>query len=242
MLAVKTIVCGPLENNVYLVFDDESLEAIVIDPSIGTESVFTFIQKEKLLVKQIFITHAHADHIHGLDDVRPFTCGAPLPVWANEATAEELRVRFAYAFNPPQKGGGVPRIKLLVIPSEGVRVGRLLFQPIPVRHGILDILGFRIGSFAYLTDCSGIPSSSMPLLEGVEVLAIDGLRAMPHPTHFSIAQAAEAARALEVREAWILHLCHESFHADLEAYCARLSAPGFSVRPAWDGLELEIPG
>ena len=190
----------------------------------------------------VFITHAHADHIHGLDDVRPFTHGRSLPVWSNLGTSDELRVRFAYAFNPPQKGGGVPKIQLAVIPSAGVRVGSLFVRPIPVLHGILEILGYRVGSFAYLTDCSGIPDASLPLLQGVKTLVIDGLRKTPHPTHFSIAQAAQAARSIGAREAWIIHLCHESFHAELEAYCETLSGGGLTLRPAWDGLELDIGG
>ena len=188
----------------------------------------------------VLITHAHADHTHGLDDVRPLTRGEPLPVWADRSAVEELAVRFAYAFDPPQKGGGIPRIRLLEIPAAGVRVGDLSVIPVPVRHGILDILGFRIGRFAYLTDCSEIPGSSRRLLAGVEILAIDGLRERPHPTHFSIAEAAEAARELGAREAWIIHLCHDSSHADLESICAGLSSPGFTLRPAFDGLELDI--
>lgn len=190
----------------------------------------------------VFITHAHADHIHGLDDVRPLTRDRSLPVWANEATRGELEMRFAYASNPPQKGGGVPKIRLLTMPEEGVRIGGLTVVPVPIRHGVLDILGYRVGPFAYLTDCSEVPRSSLPLLDGVQVLAVDGLRESPHPTHFSIAQAAETARALGVREAWILHLCHERSHADLETYCARFSRQNFFVRPSYDGLELDIPG
>ena len=213
-------------------------ERVLIDA--GPEFRLQAVRAGLSRLDAVFITHAHADHIHGLDDVRPFTRGEPLPVWANAVAAEELRVRFAYAFDPPQQGGGVPKIKLMVVPPEGVRVGGLHLLPVPLRHGILEILGYRIGTFAYLTDCSGIPDASFPLLAGVKTLVIDGLRKKPHPTHFSISQAADAARSLGVREAWIMHLCHESFHTELEEYCGRLSSPDLTIRPAWDGLKLEI--
>ncbi len=191
----------------------------------------------------VLITHAHADHVHGLDDLRPLTRGTkPLAVWADREAVDELTVRFSYAFDPPQRGGGVPRIRLLEMIPEGVRIGGLRVLPVPLLHGILPILGFRFGNFAYLTDCSGIPESSLGLLAGTEVLAIDGLRERPHPTHFSISEAAQAARALGAREAWIIHLCHDHSHRDLESLCRGLSSPGFTVRPAYDGLELEIGG
>lgn len=188
----------------------------------------------------VFISHAHADHIHGLDDVRPLTRNGILPVWANRQAREELAVRFSYAFDPPQEGGEVPRILLKEMPREGVQIGGIRVLPIPVLHGILPILGFRFGNFAYLTDCSDIPDSSRPLLEGVEILAIDGLRTRPHPTHFSIAEASQAARSLGAREAWITHICHDHSHRELETLCADLSSPDCSVRPAWDGMELVV--
>ncbi len=218
----------------------DSGERVLIDA--GPEFRLQAVRAGLDRLDAVLVTHAHADHIHGLDDVRPLTWSGPLPVWANPEALRELEVRFAYAFKPRQKGGGVPQLRLLRMPPEGIRVGSLSFLPVPVLHGELEILGFRTGTFAYLTDCSGIPDSSLPLLEGVEVLAIDGLRKAPHPTHFSLAQAADAARAVGAREAWIIHLCHESSHADLEAFCAGLSSRGLSVRPAWDGLELELRG
>lgn len=213
-------------------------ERILVDP--GPEFRLQALRAGIDRLDAVLVTHAHADHIHGLDDVRPLTRRAPLPVWADRAAAAELAVRFSYAFDPPQTGGGVPRILLREIPAPGIRVGSVEILPVPLMHGILPVFGFRFGAFAYLTDCSGIPEPSLPLLAGVEVLAIDGLRDRPHPTHFSISEAAEAARSLGVREAWIIHICHDHTHRDLEGLCADLSSPGFTIRPAWDGMELEI--
>jgi phosphoribosyl 1,2-cyclic phosphate phosphodiesterase len=218
----------------------EGGERILVDP--GPEFRLQALRAGIDRLDAVLVTHAHADHIHGLDDVRPLTREGPLPVWANREARAELEVRFSYAFNPPQRGGGVPRITLAVLPPEGVRIGGIRVLPVPVMHGILPILGFRLGNFAYLTDCSEIPDTSLPVLKDVKILVLGALRERPHPTHFSISEAAEAARSLGVREAWITHLCHDHSHRDLEKICSDLSSPGFTVRPAWDGMELELRG
>lgn len=213
-------------------------ERILVDP--GPEFRLQALRAGIDRLDAVLVTHAHADHIHGLDDVRPLTREGVLPVWADRRAREELAVRFSYAFDPPQPGGGVPRILLREMPPDGIRVGGVEVRPVPILHGILPILGYRFGTFAYLTDCSEIPESSLALLEGVEILAIDGLRARPHPTHFSLSEAAEAARSLKVREAWIIHICHDHSHLELETLCAELSSPDCTVRPAWDGMELLV--
>lgn len=187
-------------------------------------------------IDALLLTHAHADHIHGLDDLRPLTRGRPLPVYGNRPALEELRERFAYAFRRSQEGGGKPRFELLEL-AEPTRVAGLEVSPVPLRHGELPILGFRIGALAYLSDCSAIPESSRPILEGVETLVIDALRARPHPTHFSLDEALAEAERIGARRTWLTHLTHDHDHAWLEDYCAR-RLPG--ARPAWDGLELEI--
>ncbi len=225
-------------NRASLLVRGDGGERILIDP--GPEFRLQALRAGIDRLDAVLVTHAHADHIHGLDDVRPLTREAPLPVWADPAARAELEVRFAYAFDPPQPGGGVPRILLREMPPDGIRVGGVEVRPVPILHGILPILGFRFGDFAYLTDCSGIPETSRPLLEGVRVLAVDGLRMRPHPTHFSIPEAAETARSLGAREAWIIHICHDHSHRDLEGLCSDLSSPDCTVRPAWDGMELEF--
>jgi len=190
-------------------------------------------------IDALLLTHAHSDHVNGLDDLRPLTRERVIPVYGNREALAETGARFAYAFRETQEGGGKPRVELLEVGPEGVLAGALRAVPVPVRHGELPILGWRFGRLAYLTDASAIPESSLPLLEGVEVLVVDGLRERPHPTHFSFAQAIEAARRVGASSTWITHICHDSTHAEIEEYCARRGAD-VGARPAWDGLSLEI--
>jgi phosphoribosyl 1,2-cyclic phosphate phosphodiesterase len=185
----------------------------------------------------LLLTHAHADHANGLDDVRPLTRERELPVYGNRETLAELRERFAYVFRKTQEGGGKPRVEFREA-SGPVRVGSLEFVPIPVEHGELPILGWRAGSFAYVTDASRIPEPSFVLLAGVRTLVVNGLRRRPHQTHFSIDQALDAARRIGASETWLTHMNHETSHAGLEEYCAARGAD-VGARPAWDGLELE---
>ena len=189
-------------------------------------------------IDALLLTHPHADHINGLDDVRPLTTDRVLPVYGNAETLAETRERFAYIFRDGQAGGGKPRIELKLAESP-VHAGNLSFVPIPVRHGELPILGWRTGKFAYITDCSDLPPSSLPLLAGVEVLVINGLRHRPHSTHFSLDQGMDAARRIGARHTWLTHMNHESTHAELEDYCARVGSD-VDARPAWDGLDLEL--
>lgn len=185
----------------------------------------------------ILFTHSHADHVMGLDDVRPFNFfqRRTLVAYANPLTAKAIRRAFSYIWDPnTQLGGGKPQIELREVEGafehEGIRI-----VPIPVRHGDWTILGYRIGPFAYITDTNGIPASSMRLLEGVEVLALDGLRlGPPHPTHFVIDEAIEAARPLGAKTTYLIHLTHDIDHETVDA---QLPA-GF--RLAWDGLTLQF--
>ncbi len=186
----------------------------------------------------LLLTHAHADHINGLDDVRPLTTESVLPVYGNAETLAETRERFAYIFRHTQVGGGKPRIELRLADGP-VLAGSMRFVPIPVLHGELPILGWRTGAFAYITDCSELPESAVALLHGVEVLVINGLRREPHATHFSLDQGIAAARRVGARRTWLTHMNHESSHAELEDYCAKAGAD-VGARPAWDGLEFEV--
>lgn len=215
---------------------DGRLASVIVDA--GPEFRLQALRAGLTRLDALLLTHAHADHVAGLDDVRPLTADRVLPVYGNAATLEETRERFAYVFRETQEGGGKPRIELREA-GAAVEAGGISFTPVPVRHGILPILGWRTGPFAYITDCSDLPESSLPLLAGVEVLAINGLRRRPHSTHFSIDQGLEAARRVGARRTWLVHMNHESTHAELEDYCARRGAD-VGARPAWDGLEFEV--
>jgi phosphoribosyl 1,2-cyclic phosphate phosphodiesterase len=187
-------------------------------------------------VDAVLFTHSHADHIFGLDDTRRFTAlsGSPLPIFADEATIADLRRTFAYAFSRVSpKGGGVPMLTMFRVSGPFTLFGQDII-PVPVVHGRRRILGFRVGRFAYLTDCNGIPEESYALLAGLEIVVLDALRDRPHPTHFTVAEAVEAARRIGARQTYFTHMCHDLGHA---ALLARLPS---GMAPAFDGLELSV--
>lgn len=185
----------------------------------------------------ILFTHSHSDHMMGLDDVRPFNFRQrePICAFANAHTAKAIRRAFSYIWDDStQIGGGKPQLDLIEVEEPFTHLG-IDITPVPVTHGNWTILGFRIGRFAYLTDTNGIPPESLELLRGVEILALDGLRLAPsHTTHFVIAEAIEAARLIQPKETWLIHLAHEVLHAEVDAQLP----PGY--RLAWDGLVLDV--
>ena len=172
----------------------------------------------------------------GLDDVRRFNmlAKASMPVYADDRTLAALRRTFAYVFDSDApKGGGVPDLRLWPIGGRFC-VGRQEVVPVPLRHGPWRILGFRLGSFAYLTDTNGVPDESLALLDGLDSLVLDALRHRPHPTPFTLAQATTVARRIGARRTWFTHIAHDLPHAET---CAALP-PGMAL--AHDGLTLEI--
>src|SRR5262249_47725081 len=149
-------------------------------------------------------------------------------------TVSDLRRMFSYVFDPPtQMGGGLPQLVLFTIAGP-FSMGGVEIVPVPLFHGALPVLGFRIGRFAYLTDCNRIPDESWPLLRDVRVVVLDALRERRHSTHFSVSEALDVTARLGVERAYFTHICHELSHT---ATCARLP-PG--VELAYDGLVLEI--
>jgi phosphoribosyl 1,2-cyclic phosphate phosphodiesterase len=187
-------------------------------------------------VDAILFTHTHADHVFGIDDVRRFNQmqKTAIPCFADAETVASLRRMFAYIFEPPrQKGGGLPQ--LLLFPLVGAfSLGGVEIVPIPLFHGVLPVLGFRLGSFAYLTDCNRIPDASFGLLDGVRTLIIDALRQRPHSTHFSVSEASAAASRIGAERTFFTHISHDLGHAATNA-----SLPA-GVELAYDGLVLEI--
>jgi phosphoribosyl 1,2-cyclic phosphate phosphodiesterase len=206
----------------------------------------------------VFLTHAHADHIHGLDDIRPFTWERLIPVYGNRETIEEFKERFSYIFTVTQEGGGKPRITVGIADGP-IQLGALTFTPIPVKHGDLDILGWKIGeqggsaSVVYLTDTSRIDEDSFKLMgaapEGPEpsppaLLIIGGLRERPHATHFSFEEALNAALRIGAKRVYLTHLTHKHSHREVEEFCRNFAKKrglmGISMGPAWDGLEISL--
>jgi phosphoribosyl 1,2-cyclic phosphate phosphodiesterase len=187
-------------------------------------------------VDAILYTHSHADHIMGLDEVRRFNWlqRETIPCYGDERTLADVRRIFAYAFDRgTPKGGGIPKIALFSIVGE-FSLGGATFVPVPLMHGERQILGYRLGSFAYLTDCSGVPEPSWPLLHGVSTVIVDALRERPHPTHFSLSEALAVVERLAPRRAYFTHMCHDLAHA---ATSARLPQ---GVELAYDGLAFDI--
>jgi phosphoribosyl 1,2-cyclic phosphate phosphodiesterase len=212
----------------------------------------------------VFLTHAHADHLHGLDDVRPLSHEKPLPVYCNKPALAELRERFAYVFKTTQRGGGKPNIVPLEVTAP-VNTGGLRFTPIPVKHGVLDILGWGISeagnndvAFAeqtpgkralsplavYLTDTSSVPESSLPLIGSPAVLIIGALRVRPHETHFNFEQALTFAAQIGAKQVFLTHLCHDLNHHQIEEHCQNFkkmrNLQGISINPAYDGMNLTL--
>ena len=214
------------------------------DTSIVIDTSTDFRQqalKEKIAsIDGLLITHCHADHIHGLDDIRPYTYKNSIPVYGSEESMNELRERFSYIFKHTQRGGGKPQIILNGISDDmfrrgkSIRIGNIEALPIPLKHGQLDVLGYRFKNFAYLTDCNYIPDSSLKKLDGVEHLIIDALRYRPNSTHFTIKEAIEASKRIGAKHTWFTHLCHDVMHKELKQELP----DGFA--PAFDGLKINI--
>jgi phosphoribosyl 1,2-cyclic phosphate phosphodiesterase len=181
----------------------------------------------------ILFTHAHADHCFGLDDARPlmFRHG-PIPCYATEVTWEGLRRVYAYALNPSGYSS-TPRIIPHVIAGDFSLAG-LPVEPLNVIHGSLPVTAYRIGDFAYVTDCNEIPEETCARLRGLDLLVIDALRIRPHPTHLTLDAALAYVERLRPREAFLTHISHDIKHGDVRS---RLP---LRVDIAYDGLELEL--
>ncbi len=188
-------------------------------------------------LEAILYTHEHYDHIAGFDDIRAFQfLNKKAPVcFASESVATRLRTSFDYAFGAAkQSGGGLPQVQITGIDECPFEVRGLEIIPVPLLHGTMPIFGFRIGNFAYLTDCSKISKSSIDLLQGLDTLILDGLRFKSHPTHFSISEAVAQAERIGPRITYLTHMNHDVMHETAE----RDLPP--HVRLGYDGLTFEI--
>ncbi len=187
-------------------------------------------------VDAILFTHAHADHICGFDDIRRFNQmqQTTMTCYGSAETLADLQRMFSYVFKPPkQQGGGLPKVQMFPL-GGAFCLGGVEFVPVPVMHGVLPVLGFRIGSFAYLTDCNSIPDASWPLLAGVKTVILDALRRRPHSTHFNIDEAVDVVSRMGAERAYFTHLSHDLGHAET---CAHLPQ---GVELAYDGQVIVI--
>jgi phosphoribosyl 1,2-cyclic phosphate phosphodiesterase len=184
----------------------------------------------------VLFTHAHADHVMGLDDIRPFNFRqrAPIPIYGSEDTLEAIRRSFPYIFDEKPSESSIPRIETHILNGGTFHVFGLGMRPIPLLHGRGSVYGFRFGNAAYLTDHSEIPEESLRLLEGLDVLFLDALRHKPHPTHSTVQRSLEWVERLRPGRAFFTHISHDLPHERTERLLPE------HVRLAHDGLEIPL--
>jgi phosphoribosyl 1,2-cyclic phosphate phosphodiesterase len=191
-------------------------------------------------VDAVIFTHDHADHTHGIDDIRAITVqrDLPIPMYGPREALESLANKFAYIFDDSIRvlpGTFKPQGVLVPLePGVAVRIGGTEVVPLAVPHGGMRVFGYRIGNLGYVTDAKSIPGDALELLEGVRVLVLNALFRIPHPTHLSFAEAIALARRIGAERTFLTHLTHHDSHAGLEA---ELPA---GISPAFDGLQVTL--
>lgn len=193
------------------------------------------IRERIMRIDAILYTHAHADHILGLDDVRPLSFRHPdkIPLYAHAATADAMESIFRYIFDSEYKYGGLARVQMHRI-NGSLELFGARFDPVKIIHGEAEIHGFRFGSAAYLTDFSEIPPESMEGLRGLDILFLDALRHRPHPTHSTVENSLRLVKELQPRRAFFTHISHDLPHEETNRNLPE------HVRLAHDGLKLEF--
>jgi phosphoribosyl 1,2-cyclic phosphate phosphodiesterase len=198
------------------------------------------IQAEIDKVDAVLFTHDHADHTHGIDDLRAITArrNAHLPMYGSAETLQRIAQKFVYIFDDsirPLPGTSKPQGRAIVLaPEETVQIADVQVTAVPVPHGPITVFAYRIGQLAYITDAKSVPETAVAMLRGARVLVINALFRTPHPSHLSLPEALDVARAVGADRTYLTHLTHDNFHADLEA-----ELPS-GISPAFDGLTVTI--
>ncbi len=191
-------------------------------------------------VDAILFTHDHADHVHGIDDIRALSdrSDVPIEMYGPPDTMQRLAKRFAYIFDDaikPLPGTSKPEGRAHHVPAgESFRIGDVDVMPIAVPHGPISVYGYRIGNLGYITDAKELPEEAVHAFSGVNVLVLNALFRTQHPTHLSVSEAVAAAQKVGARQTWLTHLTHRTGHAELEAELPR------GIAPAFDGLTVQI--
>jgi phosphoribosyl 1,2-cyclic phosphate phosphodiesterase len=220
-----------LRPSVLIEFGDRS---VLIDstPDFREQAIREHIHR----LDAVFYTHTHADHILGIDDLRPLSFlhkPNKLPLYARPEAADFIRKMFGYIFDENYKFGGLPRVELRAIGGI-VELFGARFDPVPVIHGEAEILGFRFGSAAYLTDHSDIPETSYEKLQDLDILFLDALRHKPHPTHSTVENSLRIVDRVKPRRAFFTHICHDLPHEQTNAALPE------NVQLSYDGMKLEF--
>lgn len=195
-------------------------------------------QRLPRVIHVVLITHVHYDHISGLDDLRPYSIGTPLPIYCAESVARVIRERLPYSFSEPPAHTFVPRFELHPIElHRPFYVEGLEVMPVQLLHGTVETFGYRIGRFAYLTDLHELPESEFEYLQGLDTIVIDALhRYKSHPTHESVPEALRLIERLQPRQAFLVHMSHR---AGLHALTPQFLPS--NVQYAYDTLTIELP-
>jgi len=184
---------------------------ILIDTS--PEARLQMLANDITNIDLVLFTHAHADHIMGFDDIRVINwlTGESVPCYGNKETMDKIKNIFDYIFDPYQIGGGIPQVTLNPIKSK-FEFNNISIIPLKVKHGELDVLGYKIKNMAYITDCSYIPDSTFKKLKNIDLLIIDALRLKEHPTHMNLEEAIEVVKKINPKKAYFTHISHEMEH------------------------------